>query len=275
MHFSLGHHQLAAIMAISLLGALLPGGQASAAPVARHEVTEPMAGAVDPSELVLEAATFAVDAGDGRGAAMQAPGATPGQVTRIERAPASPSRQTSQPTLAPKNSAAKPPSGSPEPDLVAEIRSTVKESVRPLHDQLVESGAPEAWSNLKADLGLSKHEWGSEGATEGEPNVPGRLDPSHSAAWQDPANRPKTAQQAEVDRELAAQMMAKLIAEIKPWVFSLGGLYLLGYLVKAGYDHSQRKSIRRRERETARARRRSAHQARSAKPDTSASDPGR
>jgi hypothetical protein len=61
--------------------------------------------------------------------------------------------------------------------------------------------------------------------------------------------------------------MDKLIEEVKPWVFSLVGLYLLGYLIKAGYDYAQRKSIRRRERETAMALRRSARKARSVRSD--------
>lgn len=272
MHLALGHHTLAAIMAISLLGLLSPGGRASAAPVAQHEATEPMTGAVDPTELALEPAAFTVDGRDGKNAVIQAPGAAQGRVTRTERA-SSPSTQTTQTKPEPQNSVARQPGVSPGPDLAAEIRSTVKESVRPLHDQLVESGALEVWSDLKADLGLSKNKWGSEGATEADPTTPTHPDASHSASWQDPTHRPMTAAQAEVDRELAARMMEKLIEEIKPWVFSLGGLYLLGYLVKAGYDQSKQKSIRRRERETARASRRSAHKARSAKPGASTSDP--
>lgn len=267
MHSALGHHTLAAIMAISLLCALSTGGQASAAPVAQQDATEPMTGAVDPTELALEPAAFSVDGGDGQGAAIQAPGATQGRVTRVERAP-SPFNQTPQTKLESQNSAAKQPSVSPGPDLAAEIRSTVKESVRPLHDQLVESGALEAWSDVKTSVGLSKNKWGSESATNVDPTGAGRLDASNSASWQDRANRPKTAAQAEIDKEMAALMMEKLIDEIKPWVFSLGGLYLLGYLIKTGYDYSQRKSIRRRERETARALRRSARKVRSAKPDT-------
>ena len=267
MDLALRPHTLAAIMAISLLGALLPGGRASAAPVAQHEVTEPMAGAVVPDELALEPAAITIDAGDSQGAATQVPGATQGRVTRIERAPG-PSSQTPQTKLESQNSAAKQPSASPEPGLAAEIRSTVKESVRPLHDQLVESGALEAWSDIKTDLGLSKNKWGNEGATDADPAAPGRLDASHSVTWQDPANRPRSAAQAEIDRELAAQMMDKLIDEVKPWVFSLGGLYLLGYLIKTVYDHSQRKSRRRRERETARALRRSVRRVRSTKPDS-------
>lgn len=261
MHLTRGPHKLAAILAISLLGALSPIGQAFAAPVAQQDATEPMTGTVDPIELAWEPAAFTVDADDGLGATVQASGATQGQVTRIERAP-SPSSQTTLTKYESQNSAAKQPSVSPDLNLAAEIRSTVKESVRPLHDQLVESGALDAWSDLKTDLGLGK--WGSEGATDVDSTVPGRLDASHSDSWQDgSANRPKTAIQAEIDREMATLMLEKLIDEVTPWVFSLGGLYLLGYLIKAGYGYSQRKSMRRRERVTARIRRRSARKARS------------
>jgi len=273
MHFALGHHQLTVIMLISLIGALSPAAQAFAAPVAQQDAMEPMTGAVDPTELAWESAAFTVDVEDGLGTAIQVPGATQGPVTRIERAP-SPSSQTTQTKLASQNPAAKQPSVSPEPDLTAEIRSTVKESIRPLHDQWVESGAQDAWSDLKTDLGLSKNKWDSEGATDVDPTMPGRLDAPHPASWQDPANRPGNAAQAEIDRELAATMLKKLIDEIKPWVFSLGGLYLLGYLINAGYGYSKRKSIRRRKRVTARAKRQSARKARSAQPDTQTPDPG-
>ncbi len=266
MLFARGHHKLAAILVVSLLGALSPGGHLSAAPVAQQDATEPMTGAVDPTELALEPAAFTIDAGDGRGTAVQAPGATQGRVTRAERAP-SPANQTTQPKLESPNSAAQQPGVNPGSYLAAEIRSTVKESVRPMHDQLVESGALEVWNDLKADLGLSKNTWGDEGATDVNPTLPGRVDASNSASWQDPVHRPKTAAQAEMDREMAALMMDKLIEEVKPWVFSLVGLYLLGYLIKAGYDYSQRKTIRRRERATALARRRSARKARSVKSD--------
>jgi hypothetical protein len=256
-------------MALSLLGALARAGPASAAPVAQQDATEPMTGAVDPADLALEPAAFTVDAGGSQGAAIQQPSATQGRATRIERAPG-PANPTLQTRLESQNPAAKQPAVNPEPDLIAEIRSTARESVRPLHDQLAESGALEAWSELKTDLGLSKNKWGSEGGAEVDPNLPGRPDASNSASWQDPANRPKTAAQNEVDREVAAVMLEKLIDEIKPWAFSLGGLYLLGYLIKTGYDYSQRKSMRRRERKAALSRRRHARKGRSAKPDDSA-----
>lgn len=266
MLFALGHHKLAAILVVSLLGALSPGGDLSAAPVAQQDATEPMTGAVDPTELALEAAAFTVDAGDGRGTAVQAPGAKQGQVTPAERAP-SPAIQTTQTKLGSPNSTVQQPGVNPGPDLAADIRSTIKEGVRPVHDHLVESGALDVWNDLKADLGLSKNTWGDKDATDANPALPGRVDASNSASWQDPAHRPRTAAQAEVDREMAALMMDKLIEEVKPWVFSLVGLYLLGYLIKAGYDYSQRKTLRRRERATALARRRSARKARNVKSD--------
>lgn len=266
MHLGLGNHKLAAITVISLLGAFSPSGQAFAAPVAQQDATETGTGAVDPTELASEPAAFSIDVGDGQGPAANATGATQGRVPRAERAP-SPSGQTTLTKLESPNSAAKQPSLSPGPDLAAEIRSTVKESVRPLHDQLAESGALEVWNDLKADLGLSKNKWGDEDPKDVNPTLSGRVDASNSASWQDPAHRPKTAAQAEIDREMATLMMDKLIEEVKPWVFSGVGLYLLGYLIKAGYDYSQQKSIRRRERATALARRRAARKARSVKSD--------
>lgn len=275
MHFALGHHSRAAIMALSLLGALAPAGQTFAAPVAQQDATGSMTGAVEAPELAFDPAAFSVDATDSLGDTIQVPGATQGRVTRIEQAlsPSNPTIQPIQSKLDSQNPTARLPGVSTEPDLAAEIRSAVKESVRPLHDQLLESGALEAWSDLKTDLGLSKNKWGSEGATDADPAMPGRMDASHSASWQDPAHQPKTAAQAEADREVTAVMLEKLIDEIKPWAFSLGGLYLLGYLIKTGYDYAQRKSMRRRQRQAALSRRRHARKGRNAKPDDSANQP--
>lgn len=264
MHLKVGHHTLATLMAIGLFGACVTGGPASAAPVKLEDAAQHMTDVVDPPELVLEPAAFAADGG-GPGKALQAASAAQGGLMRADQA-RSPSREATQTKVAPQNSMAAPSGVSPGPDLAADIRSTVKESVRPLHDQLVESGAVDAWKELKTDIGLDKGKWDNDGTPGANPMAPGR-EPSESPGWKDAAQPPKTAAQAQVDRELASHMLEKLIDEVKPWAISLLGLYLLGYLIKAGIGHSQRKSIRRRERETARVLRRAGSKVTNGKPD--------
>ncbi len=263
MHLKVGHHTLATLMAIGLFSACVPGGPASAAPVTREDAAQHMTDVVDPPELTLEPAALAADSGPGR--ALQAASAAQGGLMRADQAH-SPSREATQTKVAPQNSMAAPSGASPGPDLAADIRSTVKESVRPLHDQLVASGAVDAWKELKTDLGLDTGKWDTDGTPGANPMAPGR-EPSGSPGWRDAAQPPKTAAQAQADRELASHMLEKLVDEVKPWAISLLGLYLLGYLIKAGIGHSQRKSIRRRERETARVLRRAGSKVTSVKPD--------
>ncbi len=262
MDLKVGHHKLAAAMAISLLGAFSPGGGVFAEPVILQEATQTMTSVLEPSESALAPAAFVVDAGDGPRGTVPAPDATQEGVTRTERNPASQSAPTK---AAAQNTLAAPSGVSRRSDLAAEIHHTIRESARPLHDQLVDSGALGAWNELKPDLGLSKNKWGNEGATDVNPTRSSYLEVSNSAPWQDLGHRPTTAAQAQFDGEGAALMMEKLIAEVTPWAFSLFGLYLLGYLTQAGFDYSQRKSMRRRARETARAQRRSARKARRVK----------
>ena len=125
----------------------------------------------------------------------------------------------------------------------------------------------DVWKDLKLGLGLDKSKWDTDGTTGANMMTPDRPNAADSSRWQDAAQPPKTAAQAQVDRELASNMMEKLIDEVKPWGISLLALYLLGYLVKAGIGHSQRKSIRRRERETRRILRRASSKAASTKPE--------
>jgi len=153
------------------------------------------------------------------------------------------------------------------PDAGTTIHSSVKEAVRPVYDQLVESGAVEAWHDLKADLGLNKNKWGEEGQANASPNRAGQVDAANSS-WQDHGRPPKTAAQAQMDRELDAFMMRKLIDDVKPWFFGLVGLYALGYLVKAGFEFVQWKSARRRERRAARAAHRPTRSTKTIKPHT-------
>lgn len=248
MHVRLGDRQSAAILAMSLLGVWGLSGTVSAEPVTFQDTEQAAVGTAGPVESILDTSKLLMDDLTGQNKAVQRP------------SPVRPAPATSAAALP----SAKP---NPSPSLGAEIRSSVKESVRPLHDQLVESGAVDAWKELKADLGLGKGDWREEDTSAGNPKAAAPSDGPNAARWQEPEHRPKTAAQAQMDRELATHMLEKLIDEVKPWAISLLALYLLGYLIKAGIGHSQRRSIRRRERETRRALRRASGKTAGTKPE--------
>jgi hypothetical protein len=81
------------------------------------------------------------------------------------------------------------------------------------------------------------------------------------AARADTFNRPRSSAQIADDEQNASMLMQQLIDEVKPWVFSLIALYVLGYAVKLALDYSQWKTARRRQR-VATGRRRKRHKRR-------------
>lgn len=257
MHLKARRHSLAILMAIGLTGAFFMGGRVSAEPVGLQDATQEMTGIVDPSESTLEQAALTADRVGGAGPTTQAAGAAQGGLARADRA-RNPVLETPQTKAAPQNSTAAPSGISPSKHLVTEIGSTVKETVHPLRNQWVESGAVEVWKDLKANLGLDKSKWDTDGPSGANQMKSGR-DGSESPGWTDA--------QAQVDHVLATHMMEKLIVEVKPWAISLLGLYLFGYMIKALLEHTQTKSIRRRKRETARALRRATKRTTRIKPE--------
>jgi len=158
--------------------------------------------------------------------------------------------------------------GKIEPTADASIHSAIKETVRPVYDQLVESGAVEALHDLKADLGLNKEQW----SEEQKANTPGKGAGQWDApAAQEPAPPPRTAAQAQLDREMATLMREKLIDQVTPWVVGLVVLYVVGYLGKLLYGYIRWKSAKRNERRIARAQRHTSRRVRSSsRPTTSA-----
>lgn len=250
------HHTLQCILAISLLGACCLGQPAAADPVVLQNAAANSAESVTPLELSWTPAVPLVE-------------------DLAELNPNMPTPNHADQTPSPRSQPRPDPTNPPmpqlgtraAPDLAAEIRSTLKESIRPMHEQVMDSSVMAAWNDLKSDLGLSKTKEGDE-ATSTEPiRTSGHWDTSNPAPGLDPGHRPKTAEQVEMDRELAAHLLEKLINEITPWAITALGLYLLVYLAKTGYDHTQRKSIRRRERSAAHARRRSTRRTTSTKPE--------
>ena len=117
------------------------------------------------------------------------------------------------------------------------FRDAVKDAIRPLHRDLSESGAAEAYRGLRSELELKKEQiFGHSEAVQGQAN-PGQGG-SEANTWEGQGNKygnaepPRTAAQAERDKILASVMMDKLIDDAKPWLLGLIGIYALFYLIK-------------------------------------------
>ena len=144
-----------------------------------------------------------------------------------------------------------------QPTAGDELRKSIKEGVRPVYEQLLESGAIDAVHDVKESLGLNKGQWSDPAQADGQPKA--------ANPWDTPgANQPpRTAAQAQMDRELAGMMREKLIDQITPWVIGLVVLYIVAYLAKLLYGYIRWRSARRVEQRIHRAKRHAAHNQRS------------
>lgn len=141
------------------------------------------------------------------------------------------------------------------PDTNTALRSSIKEAVRPIYNELAESGALDTWRDAKETLGLGHKGWERPGT---EDTVNAREPESvHKPLWQDTTRPPKSDAQVQLDREYDAYLLRQLIDDLKPWVLGLIGLYALGYLTKLTFKFFQWKTARRRERQAQRVRHRS------------------
>jgi hypothetical protein len=148
-----------------------------------------------------------------------------------------------------------------------DIHDSIKETVRPMYEQLVESGAVEALHDAKESLGLNKSQWNEQGQANGPPKATGQWDTPDAGQPQ------RTAAQAQMDRELSAMMREKLIDQITPWAIGLVVLYALGYLIKLIYGYVRWKAARRSARRISRAKRPATHQSRSTSVRASSNTP--
>lgn len=182
----------------------------------------------------------------------------------IPSGPITTSAKPGDTALAPASAPAKPalpaqPAAvaSSQPSPGQDLRNNIKESVRPVYDQLLESGAVEALHDVKESLGLDKDAWSDPDRPAGAAKA--------SNPWSPPGGDlpPRTAAQAQMDRELAGMMREKLIDQLTPWVVGLLGLYLLGFVIKLLLGYVRWKSARRNERIIQRAKRQAAHRSHS------------
>ena len=114
---------------------------------------------------------------------------------------------------------------------------------------------------LKSDLGLNGRLSFNDSTSSDYSQNGSHSAPQESEPWQGSGNRyghnnrAQAAVQTEKEKLVAAVMFDELIEVVKPWLYSLAGLYIFGYMVKLGFDYFRWKTTRSRQR-AARGRRR-------------------
>jgi len=236
-------YRLPQLAVLSLASAALwgPATPVVAGPVVVQDSKQPADAVIDTSKLLPEEDVPNWEK------PLPSPGAAPAKAANL------PPPTAKKPEAPPAQAAPAEP-----PSVGKELRSSVKEAVRPVYEQLVESGAVDAVHSVKEGLGLDKNPWGEPNKAAGEPKAAGQWDTPDAAP---PA---KTAAQAQMNRELAGMMREKLIDQVTPWVAGLVGLYLLGYLIKLLFAYVRWKAERRNARLIQRAKRQAARSSRSA-----------
>jgi hypothetical protein len=189
-----------------------------------------------------------------------APGATLTQPASAETAERTSPLPPADPRMPERAGAAPIALGKTQANADASIHSAIKESVRPVYDQLVESGAVGALQDLKADLGLNKNQWDDQQKTNARAEGPRRWD---APSGQGPAQPPRTAAQVQSDREMAGVMREKLIEQITPWLIGAVALYAVAYLARLLHRHMRWRSAKRNQRRSARSQRHASRRSRS------------
>lgn len=162
-----------------------------------------------------------------------------------------PERPSSAPTAA---------QGKTQSDADLSIHGVIKENVRPVYEQLVESGAVEALHDLKVDLGLNNNQWNNQEKTNATGETSRRWDTPSGQNSPQPA---KTAAQVQLDREMAGMMREKLIDQITPWLIGAVVLYAVAYLAKLLHRYMRWRSDKRNRRRSARSQRQASRGTRS------------
>lgn len=145
------------------------------------------------------------------------------------------------------------------------LNRELKEAVRPLYEDLAGSAVVETLRDLKSELGLNGRPSFNDPASSGYSKNGGNSDTTDtpdSAPWEKsgnrygPGTRARTAAQIEQDKLANVVMLDELIETVKPWLFGLSGLYILGYMFKLGLDYVSWKTARTRKRASMGRRRR-------------------
>jgi len=124
-----------------------------------------------------------------------------------------------------------------------------KETIRPLYQQLADSGVIDAVDDFKSYLAMG---------TAHLLDVPPGTDyvAAHNAAPWATETHHRSPGLLEKDRLVAAVLLDELIAAIKPWLLTLVGLYVLWHMVRLSIDYSRWKMSHARKRGSRKTRRR-------------------
>lgn len=140
-----------------------------------------------------------------------------------------------------------------------DISNSIKETLRPLHEDLAHSGIFNTIRNMESELGLSNNHEQKERVNGNEPRTIswGNSDDATAAG-----KRPRTETEVQEDKIRASVMLQQLIDEVAPWVAAAVAIYLAGYGIKLLLSHKRAKAARR----LSRSSKRSRHQRRSRHP---------
>lgn len=227
----------AAIVAIWMIGIAAP---AVAEPISGQVVEQAIGSSAAPVKGVEEGnnPATALSGADNDKYSPTDPRTGQAPLPRDRQAPSSPSIRQEQPVV-PTGSLANQAPGSPATDTAEDERWSLnrelKEAVRPLYEDLKAAGIVAAVQSLKADLGLSSSSPSDPKMASDNPRSPG------NSASQD---RQRSAAQIERDKLIAAAMWDDFIEDVKPWLYGLAGLFVLGYMIKLAVGYVEWKAMR-------------------------------
>ena len=161
-----------------------------------------------------------------------------------------PSATILSPFRAPIRSGASDASSSSGPTLMQELSQTVKETVRPTYVEALNSGVVEAIRSVASNANPDPSHGFSDVNPDAQKEVNRRPPETEGRTWDtsNGSNRTLSPQEKAADQAGAEIMLRALIDEIKPWAFSVAGLYGLYQLVKLGLAYLRHKSGRHRRR---------------------------
>jgi hypothetical protein len=252
---------VAAGLVLALMGMQLVDAEPVVSP-APAQTTVPQ---TDNPQWIVDTADLATDFGESKGETIpSAKGLKPAETSITPVLPSaeqSNQRRSEPPLVQPPVATGqnfippdKPQATRDDPGWDQELRGNIKEAVRPLYAEAVDSVR-----SLQSELGLGKSR--SPGESSWDENSP-QSDNRAAAGvnpWETQGNRyesrepPRSAAQIENDKIVASVMMSKLIDDVKPWALGLLALYVLGYLIKGLLAYNQYRATRQVKKQTARA----------------------
>lgn len=176
-----------------------------------------------------------------------------------QRLPAAPALSTSPGLSQASNPAARSPAARDDPSWEQELKSHIKNAVRPVYDEAVDSGVVGAIHDIQAGLGLNHNPSLKETHWEGHPQTSDKAAPPGTPQWETqgggggPQEPVRTAAQIERDNLLASDLLNQLLDDIKPWAGGMLALYVLTYMVKGVRTYMRAKATRRIKKQTRRA----------------------